>query len=164
MLGHLSAIFEFLSKLENFYYGHGCHNCHKCLHFRGYSPRFLCNYLIFLLVLFTGGQYVWTSLCQFIFLWTSSIVYLFDFLTFDIFLTIWHLFDNLTSFWHFYISFNLNHPQPITGLFFDIFWAFWHHLDIFDIFWYLFDNLKSFWDFGHWLITLTTSAHHTAIF
>ena len=39
-------------------------------------------------------QYVWTSLCQFIFLWTSSIVHVFDFLTFDIFLTTWHLF------WH----------------------------------------------------------------
>ena len=38
-------------------------------------------------------QYVWTSLCQFIFLWTSSIVHVFDFLT------TWHLFDNLTSFW-----------------------------------------------------------------
>ena len=51
-------------------------------------------------------QYVWTSLCQFIFLWTSSIVHVFDFLTFDIFLTTWHLFDSLTSFdnltffWH----------------------------------------------------------------
>ena len=44
-------------------------------------------------------QYVWTSLCQFIFLWTSSIVHVFDFLTFDIFLTTWRLFDNLTSFW-----------------------------------------------------------------
>ena len=43
-------------------------------------------------------QYVWTSLCQFIFLWTSSIVHVFDFLTFDIFLTAWHLFDNLTPF------------------------------------------------------------------
>ena len=44
-------------------------------------------------------QYVWTSLCQFIFfLWTSSIVHAFDFLTFDIFLTTWHLCDNLTSF------------------------------------------------------------------
>ena len=57
-------------------------------------------------------QYVWTSLCQLIFLWTSSIVYVFDFLTFDIFLTIWHLFDNLTSFWHFDIFFNLNHLSP----------------------------------------------------
>ena len=44
-------------------------------------------------------QYVWTSLCQFIFLWTSSIVHVFDFLTFDIFLTTLHLFDNFTSFW-----------------------------------------------------------------
>ena len=44
-------------------------------------------------------QYVWTSLCQFIFLWTSSIVHVFDFLTFDIFLTTWHLFDSLTCFW-----------------------------------------------------------------
>ena len=35
-------------------------------------------------------QYVWTSLCQFIFLWTSSIVHVFDFLTFDIFLTTCH--------------------------------------------------------------------------
>ena len=43
-------------------------------------------------------QYVWTSLCQFIFLWTSSIVHMFDFLTFDIFLTTWHLFDNLTHY------------------------------------------------------------------
>ena len=43
-------------------------------------------------------QYVWTSLCQFIFLCTSSIVHVFNFLTFDIFLTTWHLFDNLTSF------------------------------------------------------------------
>ena len=48
-------------------------------------------------------QYVWTSLCQFIFLWTSSVVHVFDFLTFDIFLTTWHLFDNLTSFWQFNI-------------------------------------------------------------
>ena len=37
-------------------------------------------------------QYVWTSLCQLIFLWTSSIVHVFDFLTFNIFLTTWHLF------------------------------------------------------------------------
>ena len=44
-------------------------------------------------------QYVWTSLCPFIFLWTSSIAHVFEFLTFDIFLTIWHIFDNLTSFW-----------------------------------------------------------------
>ena len=58
-------------------------------------------------------QYVWTSLCQFIFLWASSIVYVFDFLTLDIFLTTWHLFDNLTSFWHF----RLKPPQPVTGLF-----------------------------------------------
>ena len=39
-------------------------------------------------------HYVWTSLCEFIFLWTSSIVCASDFLTFDIFLTTWHLF------WH----------------------------------------------------------------
>ena len=39
-------------------------------------------------------QYVWTSLCQFIFfVWTSSIVHVFDFLTFNIFLTTWHLFN-----------------------------------------------------------------------
>ena len=41
-------------------------------------------------------QYVWTSLCQFIFfvnLLHSPCVWLFD-----IFLTAWHLFDNLTSF------------------------------------------------------------------
>ena len=41
-------------------------------------------------------QYVWTSLCQFIFfvnLLHSPCVWLFD-----IFLTTWHLFDNLTSF------------------------------------------------------------------
>ena len=45
-------------------------------------------------------QYVWTSLCEFIFLWTSSIVHVFGFLTFDIFLTTWHLFNNLTSFFY----------------------------------------------------------------
>ena len=43
-------------------------------------------------------QYVWTSLCQFIFLWTSSIVHVFDFLTFDIFLTTWHLFDTILTY------------------------------------------------------------------
>ena len=43
-------------------------------------------------------QYVWTSLCQFIFLWTTSIVQVFDFLTFDIFLTTWHLFDILAHY------------------------------------------------------------------
>ena len=41
-------------------------------------------------------QYLWTSLCQFIFLWTSSIVQVFDFLTFDIFFTTWHL----LTFWY----------------------------------------------------------------
>ena len=115
--GSFKCYFRIFVKIKKFLLW--CHNCHKCLHFRGYSPRFLCNYLIFLLVLFTGGQYVWTSLCQFIFfLWTSSIVYLFDFLTFDIFLTIWHLFDNLTSFWHFDFSFNLNHLSPSQGYFY----------------------------------------------
>ena len=63
-------------------------------------------------------QYVWTSLCQFIFLWTSSIVHVFHFLTFDIFLTTWHLFDNLTSLWQL-----------------DIFMTTWH------LFWHL-DNGK----------------------
>ena len=52
-------------------------------------------------------QYVWTSLCEFIFLWTSSIVHVFDFLTFDIFLTTWHLFDSLTSFWQLDIFFDI---------------------------------------------------------
>ena len=52
-------------------------------------------------------QYVWTSLCQFIFfvnLLHSRCVWLFD---------IWHLFDNLTSFWQF-----------------DIFFTTWHFFDI----------------------------------
>ena len=35
-------------------------------------------------------QYVWISLCQFIYFVNSPCVWLFD---------IWHLFDNLTSFW-----------------------------------------------------------------
>ena len=55
-------------------------------------------------------HYVWTSLCEFIFLWTSSIVCVLDFLTFDIFLTFWHLIDILTSF-------NLNHLSPSQGYF-----------------------------------------------
>ena len=57
-------------------------------------------------------QYVWTSLCQFIFfvnLLHSPCVWLFD---------IWHLFDNLTSFWQL-----------------DIFLTTWH------LFWHL-DNGK----------------------
>ena len=44
-------------------------------------------------------QYVWTSLCQFIFsvnLLHSPCVWLFD---------IWHLFDNLTSFWYLFDNF-----------------------------------------------------------
>ena len=46
-------------------------------------------------------QYVWTSLCQFIFfvnLLHSPCVWLFD---------IWHLFDNLTSFWQLDIFFDI---------------------------------------------------------
>ena len=53
-------------------------------------------------------QYLWTSLCQFIFfvnLLHSLGVWFFDiwhsFWQLDIFLTTWHLFDNLTSFWYF---------------------------------------------------------------
>ena len=46
-------------------------------------------------------QYVWTSLCQFIFfvnLLHSPCVWLFD---------MWHLFDNLTSFWQLDIFFDI---------------------------------------------------------
>ena len=46
-------------------------------------------------------QYVWTSLCEFIFfvnLLHSPCVWLFD---------IWHLFDNLTSFWQLDIFFDI---------------------------------------------------------
>ena len=46
-------------------------------------------------------QYVWTSLCQFIFfvnLLHSPCVWLFD---------IWHLFDNLTAFWQLDIFFDI---------------------------------------------------------
>ena len=46
-------------------------------------------------------QYLWTSLCQFIFFVNLLHSLGIDFLTFDIFLTTWHLFDNLTSFWYF---------------------------------------------------------------
>ena len=76
-------------------------------------------------------QYVWTSLCQFIFFMNLiHSLYVFDFLTFDIFLTIWHLYENLTSFWHMsnvahgqwgtwhlFDTFKLKPPQPVTGLF-----------------------------------------------
>ena len=65
-------------------------------------------------------QYVWTSLCQFIFfvnllhspcVWLFDIWHLFDNLTsfwqLDIFLTTCHLFDNLTSFWQLDIFFDI---------------------------------------------------------
>ena len=61
-------------------------------------------------------QYMWTSLCEFIFfvnLLHSLCVWLFD---------IWQLFNNLTSFWHFDIFFNLNHLSPSQGYFFLV-WA-----------------------------------------
>ena len=68
------------------YEGH--QNCSKtlCMHilrFFGHHHMWRQNW----------HQYVWTSLCQFIFfvnLLHSQCVWLFD---------IWHLFDNLTSFW-----------------------------------------------------------------
>ena len=72
-----------------------CQNCSKILSvniLRVFSDHHLWRQ--------NWRQYLWTSLCQFIFfvnLLHSPGVW---FLTFDIFLTTWHLFDNLTSFWH----------------------------------------------------------------
>ena len=81
-------------------------------------------------VLFTGGQYVWTSLCQFIIFFVnllhSLFVWLFD--IWHLFWTIWHLFDNLTFFWHFDFSFNLNHLSPSQGYFYLTKATFWEFL------------------------------------
>ena len=103
------------------------------------QKHFLCPFWGFLVTIICDvknwRQYVWTSLCQFIFfmnLLHSLCVWFFD---------IWHLFDNLTSFWQFDIfltheqwgtwpmghmgngahlldTLKLKPPQPVTGLFF----------------------------------------------
>ena len=90
------------------------------------QKHFLCPFWAILVTIICDVKltsYVWTSLCQFIFLWTSSIVCVW---LFDIWhlLTILHHFDNLTSFWQFDVFltfwhlFNLNHLSPSQGYFF----------------------------------------------